>query len=328
MSADIVLRQPEVHSAVMSNEQKDLLKKTICKDITDNEFLLFMALCQKTRLDPFARQIYAIKRSGQMTTQVSIDGFRLIAERTGDYEGQLGPFWCGEDGVWRDVWLSDKPPAAAKVGVLRRGFKEPLYAVARYGSYAQQNLWLKMPEVMIAKVAEALALRRAFPNELSGLYTSDEMAQADAEQIASTQSIQAHPLQEVQQQDTRPLKERLAERLEAVGADKTILRVIVRRLQGKPDMGPINDESCEWALREPLEKWQNVVTTLKAEGAQRKAEQQAAQTDTTPGDTATEDDGAPYAEETPPVAPAQPELITVPGGAAETVNHNTDAFKG
>jgi hypothetical protein len=100
--------------------------------------------------------------------------------------------WCGEDGQWRDVWLGSTPPSAAKVVVLRDG--QPFSAVALWSEFVQtvkdkqtgqqvpNSMWSSMPVNQLAKCAEALALRKAFPQDLAGIYTDDEMGQADRPQ--------------------------------------------------------------------------------------------------------------------------------------------------
>lgn len=151
----------------------------------------FLAHCQRTGLDPIARQIYAICRKGRWGIQVSIDGARLIAERSREYEGQTPVQWTGDGQTWVDVWLDEKPPAAARVGVYRAGFREPMIAVANFAAYSAGGpMWSKMPALMLGKCAEMLALRKAFPQDLSGLYSSEEMDQAGQPQQAPQQAVQ------------------------------------------------------------------------------------------------------------------------------------------
>lgn len=175
----------------MDRERVDLVKRTIAKGTTDDELSLFLMTAQRMGLDPFAKQIYAVKRwdgkakAEVMAIQVGIDGFRACASKTNECDGQEGPFWCADDGAWREAWLDDAAPAAAKVVVYRKGIARGFVGIATYRSYVQTKdgapvaMWKNMPDVMLAKCAEALALRKAFPSELGGVHTEEEMGQAD-----------------------------------------------------------------------------------------------------------------------------------------------------
>ena len=171
-----------------------LQQSGIDDDVTKAELSGFLHLCQRTRLDPFSRQIYLIgrkdKKAGRkvFTPQTGIDGYRVVAHRviaeTGQAFGYEDTQWCDTSGTWRDVWLPDEAPAAAKVTVLRNG--QRFSAVALYREYVQTDyngnptrMWKNMGANQIAKCAEALALRKAFPHDLAGVYTAEEMAQAD-----------------------------------------------------------------------------------------------------------------------------------------------------
>jgi phage recombination protein Bet len=188
-----------------SDTQLSALKQLGLSNASNGDLAFFFHQAQRTGLDPFARQIYMIERGGRYGIQTSIDGLRIVAQRSGQYAGQTTPYWCGEDGEWQDVWLAKTPPLAAKIGVYRIGFTEPTWAVARFDSYCPlsregkpMGLWQKMPDVMLAKCAEALALRKAFPLDLSGIYTDDEMSQADVVVVEDRPKPQPVKLQAIE----------------------------------------------------------------------------------------------------------------------------------
>lgn len=169
----------------------------VSKNATQADLAIFFAQSERAGLDPFSKQIYMIGRRQKIgntdqyeikqTIQVSIDGLRTIAHRVAqqchEAFSMSDTLWADNSGTWHDVWLAPTPPAAAKVSVKRGG--GVFSAVAIFKEYAPiykgklSGMWASKPALMIAKCAEALALRKAFPSDMSGIYTKDEMDNAE-----------------------------------------------------------------------------------------------------------------------------------------------------
>lgn len=174
---------------------------------------VFLHVCQRVGLDPFARQIYLIARRDRdsptgkkWTIQTGIDGFRLFCERDNRYAGEGDPAaeWCGPDGVWKEMWADDdNPPVAARFTVHRKDHPRPVRAIAHYREYVQtkfdgepNQMWKTKAAGQLAKCAEALARRRLFPQDLSNIYTDEEMEHLDNPHPMVIQEAQREPEQE------------------------------------------------------------------------------------------------------------------------------------
>ncbi|MBO9555555.1 phage recombination protein Bet [Cellulomonas sp.] len=176
-----------------NHQQVAALQHLGVQGASDGDLAVFFHVVKRTGLDPFARQIYMIGRwsreGTKYTIQTGIDGYRLIGRRAADARRETisvsAPEWCTEEGQWRPVWRSAWGwPVAARV-TIHRG-QSPFTAVALFDEYKQTKrdggltqMWEQRPAGQIAKCAEALAWRQAFPQDLAGIYVDEEMQQAD-----------------------------------------------------------------------------------------------------------------------------------------------------
>lgn len=211
--APIPSEQPEWEAKI------DLIKRTVAAGATHDELELFFHQARRAGLDPLAKQIYYVKRKGKGVIQVGIDGLRLIADRTGKYAGSDDAHFDGS---------SDRGyPMKASVTVYKmvQGQRCPFSATARWDEYYpgddQGFQWRKMPHAMLAKCAEALALRKAFPADMSGLYIHEEMEQADqappAPPARDHDALEGRALAEVAQKAFAPKTQDAPEGKEAFG---------------------------------------------------------------------------------------------------------------
>ena len=169
--------------APWTDKQVALITRTVAKGATMDELHLFLYTANKVKLDPLAKQIhftkYQTKDGPQMAVITGIDGYRAIAERSGTYAGNDDPKFDG--GKAYEPGKEPNQPSSATVTVKRivAGIVVDFTSTARWKEYYPGDkkgfMWKKMPYLMLSKVAEALALRKAFPNDLSGIKTTDEM---------------------------------------------------------------------------------------------------------------------------------------------------------
>lgn len=279
-----MVRQEQSITTGMTREQVELIKATVARGATDDELKLFLYTASRTQLDPLTRQIHFIKRrvwnsraqtyDEVGTIQTGIDGYRVVASRNG-----LAGI---EDAVFDDETASHPNKATVTVYRMVDGQRVPFTASARWNEYVQTKrekdgtqtpiaMWAKMPYLMLAKVAEALALRKAFPNDLSGIYTNEEMTQADSEPVIEAEAppttyevrrvVPAADDEEAGSTVERQLREQ-----EIIDNRRDTIRDLMERVLGKKplksevkkttglDMEPSNYEAIIKKLREVSDK--------------------------------------------------------------------------
>jgi len=179
----------------LSDQDIDVLKRTMLDGYSEAEQESFIRLCQRTQMDPFSKQLYATRRwvkdrnGNKVPTLVpvtSVLGLTAVAARTGQYDGCVIT-WAGPDGVWKDEWISGEFPVAAKCVVFHKQRSHPEVAICRWDGYCGTafnsatkrrevtDFWERLPDFMLGKCAKAAALRGAFPDQCGNLYASEEL---------------------------------------------------------------------------------------------------------------------------------------------------------
>lgn len=175
---------------VFDDEKIGIIKEMFCKNATKAEFELFIHMAKRLQLDPICKQIYFIKFGSKMSIVVGIDGYRAIAERTGTYmPGREPAFTYDKDGK-----LFSCTAFVKKFGPDKQWHE--IAATAILSEYdTNQNQWAKGKHYMLAKTAEALALRKGWPSQLAGTNSEEEMDKAiiDVEEVKPKERTLAGP---------------------------------------------------------------------------------------------------------------------------------------
>ena len=172
---------PQTQAIQWSPDEVTTIRNTVARGASDNELKMFLHLSQTYGLDPFAKEIWFIKAGGQPVIMTGRDGYLKIANNRKEYEGIVSDVVYEGDSFQRTVdGVSHTYSASKRGGILgayalvyRQGIRFPAYVFAPFRDYNKgNNIWKQYPHAMILKVAESMALKRAF--SLSGLVTREE----------------------------------------------------------------------------------------------------------------------------------------------------------
>lgn len=169
-----------------SDDEKKAIKDIVAKNLNDEQTKVFFYTCQALGLNPLVNEICAVTykdRDGKstMSIQVMRDGFLTIAHRSGKFAGL-------ESGV-NVVDIDGKPSLVGWAKVYHKDFTVPVYQEADFGEYnTGRNLWTSKPRTMIKKVAESMALRKAF--NVNGVYAPEEMEKEIGSQTVAVKTLE------------------------------------------------------------------------------------------------------------------------------------------
>lgn len=243
---------------ILTPKHIDLIKTQIAKNATKQEFELFLMMAYRTRLDPLMKQLYFIKYGDKVSYVTSIDGYRIIAHRTNEFAGTDEPIYSYD----KNGKLTHCTVTVFKMVL---GEKCGFTAKVKFDEYSTgQNLWKKMPETMIAKVAEAHALRKAFPQDLSGIYTTDEMDQAGNDSRKSKDVPMVNKPQVLKIKEIMNKKEITVERLKSfvkkafktdsvANLTQAQANTLIKKMSEMPDPEPVEVEEDDYSFEEFVE---------------------------------------------------------------------------
>jgi phage recombination protein Bet len=168
----------------------ETLKKTVAVGASDAEFYMFAELCKSTGLNPFKKECWFLKVNGRVQIMTGVNGFFTIANRHGAFDGYEWGF-VAPDGTMANEAYPKDDFIGAWAKVYRKDRKVPTTGVAMLKEYdKRQGTWNQMKRVMIQKCAESVALRKAFPQEMNGLYTEEEMPEKFSAHAATEKATQ------------------------------------------------------------------------------------------------------------------------------------------